>query len=138
MLIPSAHVQRDRQYELDSSIVVKVYIDKSVLSRIYDARLSKSNADAIEKLSEISEGDILYVTSEQTLKEMMATSDAKRRAVLRLSFRLVAKVPMEQSATFVPATLGSFALGATALGGGVHCCRSAPSLFAADLPRRRA
>ena len=118
MLIPPAHVQRYRQYELDSSIVVKVYIDNSVLSRIYDARLSKSNADAIEKLSEISEGEVLYVTSEQTLKEMMATSDAKRRAVLRLIFRLAPKVPMEQSATFVPATLGSFALGAMALGGG--------------------
>jgi hypothetical protein len=97
--------------------VLRVYVDNSLLSRIFDARISAETAAAIEELSEISQDSVFFVTAEQTLIEMMATSDVRRRAVLRMLFRLMSKVDTASSASVIPAAFGSAPFGGMGYGG---------------------
>ncbi len=96
---------------------IKVYLDTNILSRLKDRRINDEQAAAIDSLCDVEE--IKYVVSENTLKEFMKTKDPKMRAMLKLFYRIITKVPYKPSVVSI-AGWGTIQFGEASFGGGVE------------------
>jgi hypothetical protein len=67
-----------------------IYVEPSVLSRLLDMRLKPLEIDALEKLSDRT--DVQLVTSEKTLEEFRDTQRRERRVAPTLLYRLINEV----------------------------------------------
>lgn len=96
-------------------MTIRAYVDTCVLSRTFDARISKKDVQAIEAI--LRRDDIELLTSRHTLNEFESTQNEKRRAALRLLYKIISKVPYEEMMIFTGG-IGTSMLGATTFGGG--------------------
>ena len=96
-------------------MAIKAYVDTCVLSRTFDARISKKDMEAIEVI--LRRDDVELVTSQHTLNEFEGTQNEQRRAALRLLYKIISKVPYEEMMTSTGG-IGTSMFGATMFGGG--------------------
>jgi len=94
---------------------VTIYLDTSIISRIGDLRLKERTALALERIAD--DGRIQLVTSDKTLREILATSNPRQRSLLRFIVAAINKVPMRCLTHGI--AIGTFTFGAGGFGIGL-------------------
>lgn len=75
--------------------MIKVYIDTSIISRHFDARIKPPTADALEQIAKSSRDQVSFVISTTVDREIENAADDARRALLLFVARLSDRVEVQ-------------------------------------------